>query len=110
MYSQVTWRMPFLYPVAQALRRRVEDNFKERRCAIKGLTNSDCSFSEQGGLIRHSQLCTHLKTWGYTLGFDRTSRVFQFAAHVLGPVINDMLLPLVYGGTVCIPSEDERIK
>lgn len=44
------------------------------------------------------------------MGFDRSSRVFQFAAHVFDLVIDEMFLPLVYGGTVCIPSDDERMK
>ena len=64
----------------------------------------------QGAQIEHSQLCTHLKTWGDTVGLDQTSRVFQFSAHVFDAVIDEVFLPLIYGGIICIPSDDDRMK
>ncbi|CAF9933277.1 MAG: hypothetical protein ALECFALPRED_005545 [Alectoria fallacina] len=63
----------------------------------------------KGAQIEHSQLCTHLKTWGDTVGLDRTSKVFQFSAHVFDAVIDEVFLPLIYGGTICIPSDDDRM-
>ena len=64
----------------------------------------------QGVQIEHRQLCSHLKTWGDTVGFDRTSRAFQYGAYVFDAAIDEVFLPLIYGGTVCIPSDDDRMK
>ena len=60
--------------------------------------------------IEHQQLCTHLKTWGDTVAMNRASRVFQFSSYMFDVGIAEAFLPLIYGGTICIPSEDDRVK
>lgn len=77
---------------------------------INSLADTNPCVISQGAQIEHSQLCTHLKTWGDTVGIDRTCRVFQFGAHVFDSVIDEVFLPLMIGVTICIPSDDDRMK
>ncbi|CZR65846.1 uncharacterized protein PAC_15746 [Phialocephala subalpina] len=62
----------------------------------------------KGVIIEHSQLSTTSTYVGERLGYDGGSRVFQFASYAFDACITDIFATLVYGGTVCIPSEWER--
>lgn len=63
----------------------------------------------KGIVIEHRAYATSLLAHGDRLGYSRTSRVFQFANHVFDAVAQDILTTLAYGGTVCVPTEYERL-
>jgi amino acid adenylation domain-containing protein len=62
----------------------------------------------KGVLIEHSQLSTSSTKPGEAMGFGSKPRVFQFASYAFDACILEIITTLVFGGTVCIPSEDER--
>ena len=62
----------------------------------------------KGIIIEHGQYCSGAKEHSKALQFDRTSRHLQFASHSFDTCLEDILTTLLTGGSVCIPSEDER--
>ena len=63
----------------------------------------------KGVMLEHSALCTSLQHLGTTFGFGTHTRTIQFAAHTFDLVIQDVFATLTWGGTVCIPSEEDRM-
>ncbi|KAK3311929.1 hypothetical protein B0H66DRAFT_102572 [Apodospora peruviana] len=59
-------------------------------------------------VTEHSQLASFVAYLTKPLGFTNGTRAFQFASYAFDPIIGDIFLTLCVGGTVCIPSEDER--
>ncbi|KAI8623500.1 hypothetical protein F5Y19DRAFT_492534 [Xylariaceae sp. FL1651] len=59
-------------------------------------------------VTEHLQLASFVAYLTQPLGFTETTRTLQFASYVFDPIIGDIFLTLAAGGTVCIPSEDER--
>ncbi|KAK3386816.1 hypothetical protein B0H63DRAFT_540907, partial [Podospora didyma] len=59
-------------------------------------------------VTEHSQMSSFMAYFTELLGFTDTTRTFQFASYAFDPIIGDIFLTLAAGGTVCIPSEDER--
>ncbi|KAL7934405.1 hypothetical protein V8C35DRAFT_327290 [Trichoderma chlorosporum] len=64
----------------------------------------------KGVVIHHSALCTTMIGLGKVLGTNPSSRIFQFAGYVFDAMICEIFVTLVYGGTVCVPSETERLQ
>ena len=62
----------------------------------------------KGVVIEHTQLSTSAINCGLNMGFASKPRVFQFASFAFDACILEMVTTLVFGGTVCIPSEFER--
>lgn len=62
----------------------------------------------KGVVLEHRQLSTFCALAGDRLGYGKGQRVFQFSTHVFDPLIMEVFTTLVYGGTVCIPSEWQR--
>ncbi|KAL8897652.1 MAG: hypothetical protein Q9207_007102 [Kuettlingeria erythrocarpa] len=66
------------------------------------------STGEPKGMIHdHASICTQWLLQGEALGY-RGARVLQFAAHTFDVFIIDVFTALLYGGCVCIPSEEDR--
>ncbi|KAJ4163461.1 hypothetical protein LMH87_005185 [Akanthomyces muscarius] len=63
----------------------------------------------KGIVVEHRSYVSSLTGHGARLGFSRESRTFQFANHVWDVVAFDILTTLAFGGTVCVPSEYERL-
>ncbi len=63
----------------------------------------------KGALWEHKTLCSSIMSHGPALGFARESRVSNFSAHIWDMCIMEMLTTLTFGGTVCVPSDDERL-
>ncbi|KAL3595953.1 Nonribosomal peptide synthetase 4 disrupted by TE [Fusarium poae] len=63
----------------------------------------------KGTIIDHSALCTGATAHGSAMGMNESSRVLQFASHTFDASIMETLSTLIHGGTVCVPSEDERM-
>ena len=64
----------------------------------------------KGAQVEHKQLCTYVTQWARAVGIDARSRVFQYSSYLFDVHISDIFTPLSVGGTVCIPSDDDRFK
>ena len=60
-------------------------------------------------MIEHSAICTSVSLHGKAIGLSQASRVLQFAAYTFDISIGDIFATLFHGGTVCIPSEYDRM-
>lgn len=63
----------------------------------------------KGVMLEHSGLCTSLHHLGANFGLGTNTRTIQFAAHTFDMVIQDVFGTLTWGGTICIPSEEDRM-
>nr|RBQ92261.1 hypothetical protein FVER53263_11762 [Fusarium verticillioides] len=63
----------------------------------------------KGTIIDHSAFCTGAYAHGSAMGITESSRVLQFASYTFDASIMEILTTLIHGGTVCIPSSDERL-
>ncbi|KAF4342274.1 non-ribosomal peptide synthetase [Fusarium beomiforme] len=63
----------------------------------------------KGTIVSHSAFCTSATAHGSAMGMTESSRVLQFASHTFDASIMEMLTTLIHGGTVCVPSDDERV-
>jgi len=104
----------------------VENTFAVTELALADLTTAVCyphtelsdaayvmSTSGSAGtpkivVTEHSQLASFVAYLAKPLGFTGKTRTLQFASYAFDPIIGDIFLTLATGGTVCIPSEDER--
>lgn len=62
----------------------------------------------KGVVIEHSQLSTSATNCGEVMGFESKPRVLQFASYSFDACIFEIITTLVFGGSICIPSEWER--
>ncbi|KAL4954838.1 acetyl-CoA synthetase-like protein [Aspergillus filifer] len=63
----------------------------------------------KGVLIEHENIATAAAAASPQIRLDSTSRVLQFAAYAWDASIYEIVFPLLVGGCVCIPSEDQRM-
>ena len=63
----------------------------------------------KGVMISHATLSTSLLAQGIAFDFDTGTRMLQFSAHVWDASLFEVLVTLVHGGCVCIPSEQQRL-
>ena len=63
----------------------------------------------KGSLLIHGGLATSLPAHGRATRWNRQSRTLQFSAHMFDVTIQEIMTTLIFGGCVCIPSEDQRI-
>ncbi|KAK7987126.1 hypothetical protein PG988_002114 [Apiospora saccharicola] len=63
----------------------------------------------KGIVVEHRQLCSSSRAHGAAFGIGPGTRVLQFAAYTFDISCADIFTTLQRGGTVCVPSEDERI-
>ncbi|KAF7173368.1 hypothetical protein CNMCM5623_005609 [Aspergillus felis] len=63
----------------------------------------------KGITVEHGAFCTRAVANGAVLGLNQTSRVLQFASYAFDVSHRDILFTLIYHGTVCIPSEVDRM-
>lgn len=61
-------------------------------------------------LLEHGNYCTGASAHYVGLGLDtKPLRALQFAAHSFDSSVLEILSPLMFGGTICIPDEDARL-
>ncbi|KAF4968548.1 hypothetical protein FZEAL_10377 [Fusarium zealandicum] len=63
----------------------------------------------KGTIVGHSAFCTGATAHGSAMGMSESSRVLQFASYTFDASIMEILSTLIHGGTVCVPSDAERI-
>lgn len=63
----------------------------------------------KGVVLTHSSLSTVTTVHGARFGLGPRTRTIQFAAHTFDAVIQDYFTTLVNGGTVCVPSQEDRM-
>lgn len=63
----------------------------------------------KGVIIDHRTASTSCITHGRVLGFNKSSRVLQFASYTFDASIMEIFTTLFYGGCICIPSDDDRL-
>ncbi|KAK7427649.1 Nonribosomal peptide synthetase 4, partial [Neonectria magnoliae] len=63
----------------------------------------------KGTIVDHSAFCTGATAHGSAMGMNEASRVLQFASYTFDASIMEILTTLIHGGTVCVPSDEERI-
>lgn len=63
----------------------------------------------KGIMIPHSQLCTGVWAYRDRFGVGEEARILQFSSYTFDIAIADVFTALFYGGTLCIPSEEDRM-
>ena len=63
----------------------------------------------KGVVIEHSAFCAGSDSRRHLLKLDRNSRSLQYSSYSFDVSVEDMLSTLLAGGTVCVPSEEERL-
>ncbi|KAK7911863.1 hypothetical protein PG985_014344 [Apiospora marii] len=64
----------------------------------------------KGIVVEHRHLCTSSLAHGAAFGIGAGVRVFQFGAYTFDISCADLFTTLQRGGTICVPSEAERIE
>ncbi|PWY91853.1 acetyl-CoA synthetase-like protein [Aspergillus sclerotioniger CBS 115572] len=62
----------------------------------------------KGVKIEHRQLSTSALASGKAIGFDNRSRTLHFASYTFDAAILEIIWTLVWGGCICVPSEQQR--
>ncbi|KAG8525214.1 NRPS [Bacidia gigantensis] len=57
----------------------------------------------------HAAICTAITGYGESLNLSAESRVLQFSAYAFDMSINETLAALFHGGTLCVPSDHDRL-
>lgn len=71
------------------------------------LFTSGSTGQPKGIILEHSAICTHALVHGSTMRYHG-ARVLQLATHTFDVAIMDLFTTLLFGGCVCIPSEEDR--
>lgn len=64
----------------------------------------------KGVVMEHGAASTSLVAHGAELGLNQTTRFLQFASYAFDACIMEILTNLVYGGCICIPSDESRLE
>lgn len=84
------------------------ENF-DRQAPCYVLFTSGSTGLPKGVLTHHEAASTSCYYSGIRLGFSNTSRVFQFGAYTFDSSITENFTTMVWGGCICIPSNDDRM-
>lgn len=62
----------------------------------------------KGAIVTHANFCSAIRHHQRELGFESSSRVFDYTSYAFDVAWSNVLHTLTVGGCLCIPSEDER--
>ena len=62
----------------------------------------------KGATVTHANFCSAIRHHQSELGFERSSRVFDYTSYAFDVAWSNVLHTLTVGACLCIPSEDER--
>lgn len=62
----------------------------------------------KGVALEHRAVVTSCYHHGSRFGFDQTTRNFQFANYIFDPSLSEIFATLMFGGCICVPTEEER--
>lgn len=62
----------------------------------------------KGATVTHANFCSAIRYHQPELGFERSSRVFDYTSYAFDVAWSNVLHTLTVGACLCIPSEDER--
>jgi amino acid adenylation domain-containing protein len=79
----------------------------ESPCVV--LFTSGSTGTPKGVLLSHKALSTSLSDHGKKIGVSTASRVLSFASFAFDAHLWDTWTCLIYGGTICIPNEKDRM-
>lgn len=63
----------------------------------------------KGVVLEHRGIATNAEYSGPKLGYEKDSRVLQFASHTFDNSLAEIFTTLTRGGCVCVPSDHERL-
>ncbi|OGM49749.1 hypothetical protein ABOM_001777 [Aspergillus bombycis] len=63
----------------------------------------------KGIIMEHGAFCSWARTTGQSLCLDSRSRVLQFSSHAFLVIHRDVLLTLMFGACICVPSEPDWV-
>ncbi|KAH7182279.1 peptide synthetase [Fusarium flagelliforme] len=64
----------------------------------------------KGIVVEHASLCSSIMGHGGAYGLGPESRMLQFSNFTFDGSLSEILTPLVFGGTVCMPSDTQRLQ
>ena len=73
------------------------------------LFTSGSTGTPKGIVLAHGQLCLAMKAVKECFGVDENTRVLQFSSYTFDASVAEILVSMLHGATLCIPSEEERI-
>jgi amino acid adenylation domain-containing protein len=62
----------------------------------------------KGCVVEHRSYCSAAFGHGKTLGMGKSIRVLQFGSYNFAGAIMEMVMTMLYGGCICIPSDEDR--
>lgn len=80
----------------------------DNSCAL--VYTSGSSGKPKAVVFEHQGLCTSADALGKSLGMDGNTKTFQFSSWTFGASIGEIFATLFQGGTLCIPTEEERLQ
>ena len=97
--------------MVESLQPRSEHNVPKVRPhnAAFVLFTSGSTGKPKGIVQEHASVCTSSLAHGRAMNVTSESRVFQYAAFTFDVSMMDIFTTLIYGGCVCIPSEEDRM-
>ncbi|KAI0393337.1 hypothetical protein F5Y17DRAFT_312831 [Xylariaceae sp. FL0594] len=73
------------------------------------LFTSGSTGEPKGAMIEHQGFVSRVMDCGRALGINRDTRSLQFASFTFGSYMVEIVVTLIHGGCVCIPSEMDRM-
>jgi amino acid adenylation domain-containing protein len=105
LYMAITWE--FLQKLPSPDDEILDASNIDGRCVV--LFTSGSTGKPKGVLLKHSAVSTSLQDHGAYIGINSSSRMLSFASYAFDAHLWDTWTCLIYGGTVCIPNESERM-
>lgn len=87
---------------------RINSEVKPSNMAY-ALFTSGSTGRAKGIIVEHRNVVSSIMAFAPWVRMDATSRVFQFASLTFDAAVMETLAILMLGGTICVPSEDDRL-